>query len=101
MAVYTVTFTPSARFARVPTPLLAPRPASRLCPHPLFRLPRHSPPCQPLPALSAPPRRLSHAPHTHIRHFFPPSAPFFPLSKMFQSHPHLLYILSHPISPPP
>src|SRR5260370_30040207 len=95
MAVYTVTFTPSARFARVPTPLLAPRPASWLCSHSLFRLPRHSPPCQTLAALSAPARRLSHGAHTRSRHFFPHSAHLFPLPKMFHSHAYRRKILCH------
>src|SRR5260370_32026124 len=99
MAVYTVTFTPSARFARVPTPLLAPRPASRLCPHPLVRLPRHSPPCQTLAALSAPARRLSHGAHTRSRHFFPHSAHFLPLPTMFHSHAYPRNILSHSCLP--
>jgi hypothetical protein len=76
------------RFPRVPTPLLAPRPAWRLCPHPLFRLPRHSPPCQTLAPLSAPARRPSQAAHTRSRHFFPHSAHLSPLPKMFHSHVH-------------
>src|ERR1700677_2372921 len=84
-----------ARFARVPTPLLPPRPAARFCPHSLFRLPRQSAaPLSPtpLPALA---RRLSNAAHPRGRHFLPHPAHLFSLPKMFHSHAYRRKILCY------